>query len=126
MNLWKLSMLLLLLGPGFAWAGDGASTRQGAQTSSNRHCAVYGPGYFAVKGSDTCIKISGYISAGTEFSSGPTGAAANDIFNPPPSSHIDTGLGVASDMRFETAAGPGEVSIAVRRGPLQHFPLDAQ
>ena len=69
-------------------------------------CAAYGPGFFSVKGSDTCMRIGGYVGADVGFGSGGAQAA--------PSGN----LGLSGDVRFNTPMGPGKVAVGVRRGAL--------
>ena len=69
-------------------------------------CAGYGPGFFSVKGSDTCMRIGGYVGADVGFGSGGAQAA--------PSGN----LGLSGDVRFNTPMGPGKVAVGVRRGAL--------
>lgn len=35
---------------------------KGARSANS--CAVYGPGFVRVEGSDTCVKVGGYVSSG--------------------------------------------------------------
>lgn len=72
-------------------------------------CAGYGPGFFSVKGSDTCMRIGGYVGADVGFASG--GAAA--VGTAPAAN-----LGLSGDMRFNTPMGPGKLAVGVRRGAL--------
>ena len=39
-------------------------------TDADNVCAIYGAGYHRVPGTDTCIKVGGYISAEAGVSSG--------------------------------------------------------
>src|SRR4029453_5062714 len=39
-------------------------------------CSAYGPGFFFIPGTDTCIKIGGYLRADTTFNGGAHGAPA--------------------------------------------------
>jgi Porin subfamily len=127
MTRWTYGALLTFLGVAGTFAGELSPAGDAAPELSNRHCAAYGRGFFVVRGSDTCIKISGYISGGATFATGPGYPNVGGAFNlPPPSSGIDSGAGVSGDMRFETPIGPGQVSIAVRHGPYPQSHLDDQ
>jgi hypothetical protein len=39
-------------------------------------CSLYGAGYYYIPGSDTCIKVGGYVRADYEINANPSGAAA--------------------------------------------------
>jgi hypothetical protein len=41
-----------------------------------RVCSLYGAGFFFIPGTDTCIKLGGYLRADTTFNGGPHGAPA--------------------------------------------------
>ena len=41
-----------------------------------RICSLYGAGFFYIPGTDTCIKIGGYLRADTTFNGGAHGAPA--------------------------------------------------
>ena len=41
-----------------------------------RICSLYGAGFFFIPGTDTCIKIGGYLRADTTFNGGAHGAPA--------------------------------------------------
>ena len=72
-------------------------------------CAGYGPGFFSVKGSDTCMRIGGYVGADVGFGSG--GAAAA-------SGAPTANLGLSGDVRFNTPMGPGSIAVGVRHGAV--------
>lgn len=77
-------------------------------TAVNR-CAAYGPGFFSVKGSDTCMRIGGYVGAEVGFGSGGAAAASGA-----PAAN----LGLSGDVRFNTPMGPGKLAVGVRHGAL--------
>jgi Porin subfamily len=39
-------------------------------------CSLYGAGFFFIPGTDTCIKLGGYLRADTTFNGGPHGQPA--------------------------------------------------
>src|SRR5512138_3489791 len=41
-----------------------------------RICSLYGAGFFYIPGTDTCIKLGGYLRADTTFNGGPHGQPA--------------------------------------------------
>ena len=55
-----------------AHAGDSAAPIAAADA----RCRAHGDGYFGVAGSDACIRISGYIEAGADFSTSSGGTRA--------------------------------------------------
>jgi hypothetical protein len=117
----------ILMFPGIASPFAAELGPPGDAAPADGHCAGYGRGFFAVKGSDTCIKITGYISAGATFLTGPGYPNFGGSFNlPPPSSGMDSGAGVSRYMRFDTPLGPGQMSIAVRHGPYPQSHLADQ
>jgi len=93
-------------------AGDSAAP----MAPSDARCRTQGEGFFAVRGSDACIRINGYIDAGADFSATRGGRAAS--LAPPASSALKTGGAAALDTRFDTPMGPGRVYIEIGRRPI--------
>jgi hypothetical protein len=59
----KLILLIALL-PGMAVANDlpkNAQPKKKAPQATANPCAQYGPGFVQVQGSQTCVKMNGYI-----------------------------------------------------------------
>jgi hypothetical protein len=54
----KLFLLASLL-PGLALAGE--QPKKPIEVAKPNPCAKYGEGWVQVKGSDTCVKVSGYV-----------------------------------------------------------------
>ena len=107
---------------GAALAGDSSMANQSAATPNDAHCSALGEGFFAVSGSDACIRISGYVAAGAEFgggwrpashSSGPFEAAST------PTTAFRTRTAVSADARFDTPMGPGRLYIQVGHDTFQ-------
>ena len=90
-----------------ARAGDSAAPI----SPSNARCHSQGEGFFGVAGSDACIRISGYIDAGADFSTSRSGRDATLLANP----GMRTGAAAALDTRFDTPAGPARVYIEIGR-----------
>jgi len=80
---------------------------------SDTRCRSHGDGFFGVAGSDACIRISGYVGAGADFSTPRVGRAAP--LQPPTNPVLRTGAGAALDTRFDTPAGPGRIYIDIGR-----------
>ena len=72
---------LTIFPPGKGFAGD-AFAPAPQPTLDQAHCDALGDGFFAVAGSSACIKISGYVSAGTEFSIAGAKGASSGPFAP--------------------------------------------
>ncbi len=89
-----------------ARAGDAAPSPEQAR------CQAMGPDYFAVKGSTTCMRVSGYISAGVGFLE-PT-RADKGPFAPHAATVSGTEAGVGVEARFDTELGPARLYVEVR------------
>jgi len=77
-------------------------------------CAALGPGAFAVQGSLTCVRVSGYVAAVAGFGSGP--AQVFDRSNPfadTPAKGLGARLGARLDVESATDLGPMSLSIGV-------------
>jgi hypothetical protein len=77
---------------------------------SDARCHSHGDGFFGVPGSEACIRISGYVDAGVDFSASRSGRGA-----PPANPALKTGAAAALDTRFDTPMGPGRVYIEIGR-----------
>jgi Porin subfamily len=96
---------------GSAFAGDLSPPGQPPASPNDVHCRALGQGFFAVSGSDACIRISGYVAAGADFSAGPHPDSHNGPFGAASTSTLRTRTGVSLDARFETPMGPGRLYI---------------
>jgi hypothetical protein len=84
-----------------------------AKAPTDNHCAALGEGFFAVAGSNACMKISGRISAGVGFARpGPAGVFGSRVA--PLASGFNTETAVTGDIRFDTEAGPGRIYVHVQ------------
>ena len=111
----KVSALFMLIASSTAIAGPAVDHR----------CDSFGPGFFAVKGSDACIRVGGYIDAGATFASGSNAVNAGRIYNQAPAAGLSSSAGVSGDIAFDTPLGPGLVSIGIR-GAGQTWPSGNQ
>jgi hypothetical protein len=107
------ALCLSCLAPGLGFAGE--SFAPAPQPALDRaHCDALGEGYLAVSGSNACIKISGYVSAGTDFRAvvvkGPPGAGP---FAPKSGAGVETQSAVSADTQFETPLGPARLYVEV-------------
>jgi hypothetical protein len=80
---------------------------------SNARCRSHGDGFIGVAGSDACIRISGYIDAGADFSTSRGGRDAPLLA--PANPALRTGAAAALDSRFDTSMGPARVYIEIGR-----------
>jgi hypothetical protein len=123
---WSVGLILASLVCPSAFAGDAAQFSHSAKALVDAHCAALGEGFFAVAGSDACIRISGRISAGVDFA-GPNPAGA---FGPRigggATSGFNTETAVSGDVRFDTAAGPARIFVRVRKDTDSRWGADGQ
>jgi hypothetical protein len=80
---------------------------------ADARCRAHGEGFFGVAGSDACIRISGYIEAGADFSTSRGGRVAPLLA--PTNPGLTTGAAAALDTRVDTPAGPARVYIEIGR-----------
>jgi hypothetical protein len=74
-----------------------------APTPDQARCNAIGEGFYAVKGSDTCVKISGYVAAGADFAA--PGAEDSPAFAPRPTGDLNSQTAVSAEMRLDTPLG---------------------
>ena len=112
----KLSVCALgaSLVAGSALAGDSPAPKTPAASPNDARCSALGEGFFAVSGSDACIRISGYVAAGADFGGGLRGVSRDPApFAAGPTTTFGTRTGVGADARFDTPMGPGRLYIQV-------------
>lgn len=84
----------------FAQAQDLPPGRRTTRIAPANNCAVYGPGFVPVAGSDTCIKLSGHVRVeygwGNPPARGNSGYGNSNYADPPASGGFDGGPGHAS------------------------------
>jgi hypothetical protein len=119
MGLMNLSAQRAVLGAAFSLAAclAAAEVRAGDSAApiapSNARCRSHGDGFIGVAGSDACIRISGYIDAGADFSTSRGGRDAPLLA--PANPALRTGAAAALDSRFDTSMGPARVYIEIGR-----------
>jgi hypothetical protein len=111
------ALFLGVLAPCGALAGDAFAPA--ATLPDQGHCKALGDGFYAVKGSDTCIRISGYIAAGVEFAGPGRVERAAGPFAERAGAETDTRVGISMDARFDTELGPGRLYVQVGRDHVQ-------
>lgn len=96
---------------GPAYAGDDSTPASKDISWEQARCQALGEGYFGVKGSTSCIRISGYISAGIDFG-GATKRADGTA-----TSHVaglsGNSAGVSIETHFDTEFGPSSVYVEI-------------
>jgi Porin subfamily len=112
-----LGLVFVSMAAHAAGANDIMPAGQTDKARADIHCSTLGEGFFAVAGSNACIKISGRISAGAGF--GPSSGAVRS-FEPriggnPADTAFDAAAAASGDLRFDTAAGPARVYVGVRK-----------
>ena len=104
-----------------AEAADIGPPQPQPETVDQARCKALGEGYFAVKGSTSCIRISGYVSAGMGFvEPGRIAAPTTGPFAPRAFAYSSTVGAVAVESRFDTELGPGRVYVQVGGASANH------
>ncbi len=113
LSVWALGASLVA---GNAFAGDLSVPKSPAAWPNDARCSALGQGFFAVSGSDACIRISGYVAAGADFGGDLRGVAHDPgPLAGGPTTALGTRMGVSADARFDTPMGPGRRYIQVGR-----------
>ena len=111
MSAWAVGASLVA---GSAFAGDSPAPKPPAASPNDARCSALGEGFFAVSGSDACIRISGYVAAGADFSGGLRVVSHDPApFAAVAATTLGTRAGVSADARFDSAMGPGRLYIQV-------------
>ena len=111
---WLAATIATAATAGGARAGDSYAPQAQPLSPDQAHCQALGEGYFAVKGSSACIRISGYIAAGAGFvAPGRVAAPSTGPFASRARAFGETSAGVSVDSRFDTELGPGRIYVEV-------------
>jgi len=98
--------------PGKCFAGD-AFAPSAPTTPDQAHCNTLGEGFLAV-GPGACVKISGYVSAGSDVSAVVVkGAETSSPFAAGSALGGDAPAGTSAQMQVAAPLGPGRVYIQV-------------
>ncbi len=125
MKRWGSGVALALVFAHGSLAGGLPTSTQAAKTRANGRCAALGEGFFAIAGSDACVKISGHISAGAGFGTGAAhGGPSSVAFGPNPLMGAEAA--VSGDLRFNTSSGPARVYLNVGNSTISHWTVDGQ
>jgi hypothetical protein len=92
-----------------AIAGD-AVAPNAPPTPDQARCNAIGEGFYAIAGSNACIKISGYVAAGADFVE-PGAKVA-----PRPDGGLTSQTAVSADVRLDTPLGPGRLYVQIGHG----------
>jgi hypothetical protein len=93
-----------------AIAGD-AVAPTAPPTPDQARCNAIGEGFYAIAGSNACIKISGYVAAGTDFVE--PGAKGSGVSAPRPNGGLTSQTAVSADVRVDTPLGPGRLYVQI-------------
>jgi hypothetical protein len=102
-----------------ALAGESSTPTQPAGTANSARCSAMGEGFFAVSGSDACIRISSYVAAGAEFGGLRPAWRNSGPFDGASTTALRTRVGASADARFDTPMGPGRLYIQVGHDPYR-------
>ena len=95
-------------------AGDSYAPKAQPLTADQAHCQTLGPGYFAVRGSSACLRISGYVAAGAGFiAPGRVAAPASGPFAAHAHGYAGAETGLAAEAQFETDMGPARIYVGI-------------
>jgi hypothetical protein len=93
-----------------AIAGD-AVAPNAPPTPGQARCNAMGEGFYAIAGSNACIKISGHVAAGVDFVA--PGAKASGAFAPRPNGGLISQTAVSAEVRLDTPLGPGRLYVQI-------------
>ncbi|MFZ2104585.1 MAG: porin [Roseiarcus sp.] len=100
-----------------AFAGDVFAPRA-PPTPDQARCNAIGEGFYAVKGSNACIKISGYIAAGVDFIA--PGAKGSGASAPRATGGLNSETAVSAEVRLDTPLGPGRLYVQIGHDAYFH------
>lgn len=98
-----------------AFAGDMLSP---SAPPDQARCDAIGEGFFAVKGSNACIKIGGYVAAGADFV-GPS-AKGSGGSAPRPAGGLNSQTAVSAEVILDTPLGPGRLYVQIGHDAYSH------
>jgi hypothetical protein len=74
-------------------------------------CNAVGEGFYAIAGSNACIKISGYVAAGVDFVA--PSAKPSGVFAPRPIGGLSSETAVSAEVHLDTPLGPGRLYVQI-------------
>jgi len=99
---------------GAALAGDATAPNPKEISPEQARCQAMGEGFFALKGSSQCLRISGYVSAGVTFTQpGLISAPRSGPFAAKATTFTDKQAAVSVESTFDTEAGPARLFLEV-------------
>jgi hypothetical protein len=93
-----------------AIAGDAAAPNA-PPTPGQARCNAIGEGFYAIAGSNACIKISGYVAAGVDFVA--PSAKPSGVFAPRPIGGLSSETAVSAEVHLDTPLGPGRLYVQI-------------
>jgi hypothetical protein len=93
-----------------AFAGDMLAP-SAPPTPDQARCNAIGEGFFTVKGSSACIRISGYVAAGADFVA--SGAKGSGAFAPRSTGGLNSQTAISAEMLLDTPLGPGRLYVQI-------------
>ena len=99
-----------------AQAGDSYAPKAQPLTADQARCQTLGPGYFAVKGSGACLRISGYVAAGAGagfVEPGRVAAPSTGPFAEPARSFSAAETGGAAEAELDSDMGPARIYVGI-------------
>ena len=112
----RFPTLLAVGGAVCLMASASASAQSSKPAEIPARCAALGPGAFAVSGSQTCVRVSGYVAAVAGFGSGPGRLVDHsNPFGDAPAKGVGMRVGARLDVTSDTDYGPMSLSIGIGR-----------
>ena len=109
-----ISSRILGIGALSALAMVGPASAQSQPDPGASRCAALGPNAFKAVGSQTCVRVSGYVAAVAGFGSGPGQLLdRSNPFGDAPAKGVGMRMGARLDVTSDTDYGPMSLSIGI-------------
>jgi hypothetical protein len=109
-----------------ASASETLPVEQTARTPADARCSSFGEGFFAMAGSNACVRISGHISAGTGYGAGADSASSARLrFGPPPVG-IPAVTATSGSLRFDGSSGAARTDFGSLGNSSPRWVVDGQ
>jgi hypothetical protein len=121
-----LGLIMASLAANAASASDALPIEQTTRTPADARCSSLGEGFFAMEGSNACVRISGHISAGTGYGAGADSASSVRLrFGPPPVG-IPAVTAISGGLRFDGSTGGARVDFGALGNSNPRWVVDGQ